>query len=407
MTRMPRFLSAAPAALAALLFLSACGNFTLDDPPSSSGSASRRIYVNDQAVNDSLTPDIVRSGVKFVLQPGHGYQLTLESTPRTKDKLQVYYFNDGIPRLYRTLGSASTGSEEIFSFSSDQPTAQFFMAQLSPPEGAQAIGSLHRVTLASAAIHEEDTIHVRLMFIRKLRALPDSAAKIAFAGLLFEEMAKIYAPFGIVLDGTYDIVEPAAPAFVFPFSNTYIGLPGNRVRNNAHLYMVDSISIGDPGSGLVGEVLGFAPREVVDIDTHRESRVLLSSRVLRGLTMRDAAINLAITATHELGHFFGLRHTVSTRHDLLQDEDFSNVEDGFTDTRMCQLDIALAKATAPAWLEGFHTPYCLRVADNSCSNLNCEINNLMHPVDCGTRNQTHLSPQQIAFLKTTLATYKR
>jgi hypothetical protein len=406
MNRMPRHLSAFASALAALLWLSACGNFTLDDPPSSSSGANRRIYVNDQAANDSLTSAIVRNGVKFVLQPGHGYQLALEATPRTKDKLQVYYYNDGVPRPYLTLGSASTGSEEIFSFSSDQPTAQFFMAQLSAPEGAQAIGSLHRITLASSAIHEEDTIHVRLLFIRKLRSLPDSASKIAFAGLLFEEMAKIYSPLGITLDGTYDIVEPAAPAFVFPFSNDFVGPPGNRVRNNAHLYMVDSISIGDPGSGLVGEVLGFAPREVVDIDTHRESRVLLSSRVLRNLTARSAAIELANTATHELGHFFGLRHTVSTQHDLLQDKDFSNVEDGFTDTRTCQLDVALAKSAAAAWIEANPSPYCLRIADNSCS-IQCEITNLMHPFECGNVNQTHLSPQQIAFLKNTLATYKR
>ncbi len=407
MRMLPKLSAAAVGASLAALLLTACGTFTLDDPPSST-NVSRRIYVNDQAANDSLTPDLVRNGIKFILQPGRNYDLTLEATKRTSDKLSVYYFNDGTPRLYKSLGAGSDGAQEIFSFASDQSTAQFFMAQLEPPDGSQAVASLHRVTLASAGVVAADTVHVRLLFIRYLRSLPDSAAKIAFAKNLFSEMDKIYSPLGIALVGTYDIVEPAGGSMIFPFSNTFVALPGNRVLNNAHLYMVDSISIGDPGSGLVGEVLGFAPREVVDLDTHRESRVLLSSRVLRGLPPAAAATSLAITATHELGHFFGLRHTVSTRHDLLQDDDFSNVEDGFTDTRFCQLDIALAKTASPAaaWIETTHSPYCLRMADNSCSNSDCELKNLMYPVDCGTGNQTHLSAQQIAFLKKNLATYR-
>jgi hypothetical protein len=405
-------LAAVLAACGALL-LSACGDIIWgDDPDSGSRSAKRRVYVNDRAVNDSLRADLVGRGVKFVLQPNRAYELTLDSTTRTTDKLDLYYYLDNQPRFYKTLTTASGSNMESFSFASDRATAQFFLAQLNAVDGAKAVSGLKHVTLANANTLSADTLQLRVLFIRSLRTLPDSATKAAFAKALFTEMGKIYAQCGIVLQGSIDIVEGGGARMVFPFSNKYVSLPGNRVGNHAHLYIVDSISIDDPKSGLAGEVLGFAPREVVDIDNHPESRVVLSARILQGQSLTLGARSLAITATHELGHFFGLRHTVSTLHDFLQDDDYSNREDGFGDTRFCDLDIAVAKRSAaaarPIPNERGATQYCLRIlAENSCDALNgCDIDNLMHPVDCQNRNQTKLTPQQITFLKTNLASYR-
>lgn len=397
------------------LLLSACGTFSLDDEGDPSSSVERRIYVNDEAAADSLRADLVQTGVKFVLQPNRSYQLSLESSARSTDKLSLYYFADNVPRVYQTLTASNDGNREIFNLSSNLPTAQFFMARLSPPDGAaKALAGFDRVALANASALSSDTLQLRVIFVRRLRTLADSAAKIAFSKSLFAEMGKIYSPSGVVLEGSIDIIEPAAPPMAFKFSNTFVALPGNRQSNHVHLYLVDSI-YAPTNSGLSGEVLGFAPREVIDIDNHRESRVVLSARILQGQSSLNGAISLAITSAHEIGHFFGLRHTVSTKHDFLQDDDYSNVEDGFTDTRFCALDdeglfkrsAGSAGSAAPAWMEDLESQYCLRTTrDISCSNLNCERSNLMHPTDCGTRDQTRLSPQQITFFKTNLASYK-
>lgn len=398
--------------LFSFLFLAACGTFSIDGEDNPSASIKRRVYVNDQAAADSLRPDLVRNGVKFVLQPNRSYQLSLESSDRSTDKLTLYYFANDVPRPYQTLTATNDGNREIFSLASNLPTAQFFMARLSPPDGAaKALAGFGRVTLANASSISSDTLQLRVVFVRKLRTLADSAAKVAFSKTLFAEMGKIYSPFGIVFQGSIDIIEPAAPPVAFKFSNAPFSLPGNRVPNHVHLYMVDSI-YAPSNSGISGEVLGFAPREVVDIDSHLESRVVLSARILEGQSAFNGAVSLAITATHEIGHFFGLRHTVSTEHDFLQDKDLSNIEDGFADTRFCALDDGKlpkrsAVRAAPAWMDDLETQYCIRTAgDISCSNLNCERTNLMHPTDCGTRDQTRLSARQITFLKTNLASYK-
>ncbi|GEM_PF-2052029 len=394
-----------------LTAFTACGNFTFDNPPATTGGDARRTYVNDSAAADSLNPGVVRTGIKFVLQPNKTYKLSV-LTSRTDDQLAVFYYDNGVQGQYQTLKPSFANGKEIFSLVSDHAAAQWYLGQLVVQDGIGAINRIHHVSLVSEAPIGKDTLNLRLIFIRTLQGMADSTAKANFATNLFADMAAIYVNYGIVLKGSIEIVEPTLAREVFPFTNTYVPLPGTRIKNNAHLYLVDTISVPNSGSGLVGEVLGFAPREVVDIDQHRESRVILANPYNAHASIAVSTQRLAVTATHELGHFFGLRHTVSTRHDLLQDDDFSNTQDGFTDTDSCNLDQNLAKrsataATAETDLRGpGGLVYCLRIADNSCNAGLCDLSNLMHPVDCGSLSGVKLSVEQVDFFKKNLATYR-
>lgn len=371
----------------------------------------RRVYVNDAAANDSLNLEVAKDGVKFVLQPGKPYVFNVTTT-RTTDVLDVQILQAGGRKAFQKVSAVHDGARELFAFTSPLSTASFFTARLLTGANPVTAGSIRHVALQGPEGTVADTLRVKLVFIQTLSGLPTDASKASFAASFFAQMNSVLRPYGIAVAGITEIVDPSLPAMNFPFTNSYVNLNGTRVANHAHLYLVDQITVGDPDTGPQGTVLGFAAREVVDISQHRESRVILSNRATVG--------KLAVTAVHELGHFFGMRHTVSTRHDMLQDMDISNVEDGFSDTRMCRLDQAsLAKRSAVAaaedlagdWADGDHKvgPYCLRVADNACSEPSCDLRNLMHPVECEGlgQPQTILSAEQVAFLKRNMALYRQ
>lgn len=399
-----------------LLLFFGCGTITFDKP-TPNGSDNRRIYVNDSAAADSLSAGVVESGIKLVMQPNKTYQFSIR-TDRTEDRLQLFYYNNGPQGSYKNLPATLSAGKETFSLASDQSSAQFFLAQLVVPDGIGAIKGIRHVSFVSQAAIGNDTLNIRLIFVRQLKNLPSVLAKADFANSLFSEMKKIYANYGIVMNGTYDIVEPGLAREVFAFTDQFVNLSGTRVANNAHMYLVDTITIGDSASGLKGEILGFAPREVKDIDQDPESRVILANPYTLGISEAEAANRLATTAVHELGHFFGLRHTVSTLHDILQDDDGSNKEDGFTDTRFCDLQESVTKLSAtqrnnlPPDTNPFSSRkkggpvYCLRILGNSCNAFACDLTNLMHPIDCGAASGVVLSKQQINFLKKNLATFR-
>ena len=269
------------------------------------------------------------------------------------------------------------------------------MGQLLLQAGTTA-ASLTHVALASLGTGQADSLHVRLIFVQSLRGLPDSASKAAFAQSFFQEMSAVFQVYGIGVSGSYQIVKPSSPPLGFPFDGIYTSLPGDRIAGNVHVYLVDSIVVTGNGVEPGGEILGFAPREAFDLDKDDESRVVLSRK---GGTASD----LAITTTHELGHFFGLRHTTASTLDMSSDQDNSNFDDGFASTTLCpeieQAALAQPKISASAPSVRF-TRYCLRVAVDHCP-VTCDLSNLMFAYDCkNTLNrQDILTTEQIAFLR--------
>jgi hypothetical protein len=391
------------------MFSVSCGRIITAPDTGDPSEAKRRLYVNDAAANDSLVPALVHEGVRFVMQPGKSYALTLDAN-ESDDQLAVFYYDDGgTLREYRDYGVDIKGAQEFFYLNSNQSKPRFFVAQLLPPDGNLATTRFENVRLISLGGESPNSLKIKLIFVGGLKGLGTNAAKNNFAVAFFEQMTTILQGQGLAVTFEQEIVEPNAAPKVLQFGGNYTSLPGTRVPGFVHMYLVDSIAPPPGTSDQGGYILGFAPREAMDLSLLPQSRVVLGNRYI-------TLAGLATTAAHELGHFFGLRHTTATEIDMGYDKDFSNVDDGLTATGGCT---GLAKrgtavgGTAPDGMTGSHwvdasgEAFCLRTtatSESACPAA-CDLSNLMFPYDCSSRGnlQRVLTSDQLTLWKKNLA----
>ena len=139
----------------------------------------------------------------------------------------------------------------------------------------------------------------------------------------------------------------------------------------------------------------------------KQSSVVIGEYVKRGNGYELlSSYNIIITALHETGHFFGLRHTSTTKRDLglLDDvedddgviEDLSNVEDGLKDTPFCDV-FSSPRNTLYKSSEGADD-YALELDLHSCP----DKYNIMFPVTLDKVGVISFSKQQMEIIRSSL-----
>jgi hypothetical protein len=383
------------------LLLGACGTLNMGDKDD--GEGQRRVYVNDGAANDSLRSAMLDGGVYFVMQPGKKYTLQVEGAV-AGDYLQMFAASNGFYGFWKNHpGDTLKGTTQTYTVQdSTAAAANYFLVYLRSALGGRGTRPA-KVRLLPLNPREPDTLKVHLMMIRTLNGLPTTASKDQFALKFLRELDSIYRAQGIILDTSYQIVEPNAPAFAVDFSDD-TDFPGGprALSNTVYLYLVNNITI-DGKSDPFSTILGFAPREAFD---------LASNEVVLSVERGADPVAIATTAAHEMGHFIGLRHTTSTELDQRGDNDLSNRTDGFAATDSCPVLLGKRVLSKSLNLQKIHTregrPYCLRTAATNCPACG-DLTNLMFPLQCDDDGvvQRTLVQEQSRFIRQNLSLFQR
>lgn len=304
------------------------------------------IYPNDQAPNDSIKTNLAH-GVALEVHPLTEYRLSFdEDTAFEPPVLQLFRINkNGRYRQVRTLKAERVGGRLVYRFVCEESAATEWITTLEDSgtfykgkvsnvqfEGDGAYSSTLSLNLIAVGNVEEDldTISLREFGDELLAAF-----RYYYKSITIDTLYVNYAHEHPTLGSNY----PANLPWVAEYGSDNMMLPelGDwpGIEKALDIVLVHAISSeGILGtSSLFGGSLGGGPA----------STVLLGTSVIASYNIekRESIKSIIETAVHETGHYFGLRHTTSTKVDMQHVKngvdygDYSNIEDGLDDTPFC------------------------------------------------------------------------
>lgn len=398
-------------ALLLAFFLISCSSVEEDDDfilyPINS-SFDYRLFPNDAATNDSAAAHLAE-GIVLRVSPFGKYVLSFEGdTSFSPPQLQLFriYYRQGESYIsnVRKIEPEIEEGRFVYRFVCEESKPTSWVTSLLGEENTFYKGKVQRLAFKGEGIYPE-SFSLRFVQVGRFTGTTDS--------LTFEQLSKkIYKKFkeyftGIEIDTFYiakaeEITSessfPSDKPFIFPYAeatNENIFYPeltsAIDEKESAALDLVIGHLIDLPGvlgySALfAGSMLDSAPAVV--LATHSET--------FDGIEMLPSE-EIAISAIHETGHFFGLRHTTATSSEMLSENDYSNVEDGIADTPFCGSLIAskipaLMKKSLP-WNPIFRT---IAEARLSCP----DESNIMYPLSYG--NEQSFSEKQLEIIRRNL-----
>lgn len=391
-------------ALWAALVIAGCG--TLMDMGGSDRVNPRRVYLNDPAANDSLPGTLTTQGLLLVMQPGSKQYRLVAAGGNVADQLDLYVRNSGGGFSFQQSVAGTRAGDDVnyaLAATSTKTAADYYLVFLRGETGAVEATRPQSVRLFPVDTTLATSLKVRLHLVRQLRGLNSEADRAAYATAFHGELKAILQSHGVTLDTSTTNVEAGQPPLTV-VHNGNVSLPEvPRLADGVNMYMVDSISGGGEGS----VVIGFAPREALDLGTNPESRIVLNVMGSSG-SVEQRARAMAVTAAHELGHFLGLRHTSATSMDREYDDDDSNRDDGFASTPFCagleKRSVVDAQRITTRRADG--QAYCLRVTGTAFTCSCPDASNLMYPYKCPEVTQTTLGADQQRVMRNNLKVYQ-
>ena len=305
------------------------------------------LYPNDVAANDSAA-SYVANGMQLLVHPKVSYSLSFEKDTAFVEypTLQLFRLGSKIDdnkvkaKFVRAIKPREEKGRLVYDFRCEENAQNVWVSTL-VLDGEYYKGTTRRPILEANGPYS-DTLSLNLIVTGRVDFYEDGMDVNRFAKLLLENFRKYYT--SIVIDTLYvryahehptlggkypaDVPWIAGRSSGDYFVSELGGWPEAGLKNALDIVLVHRIEME--------WVLGYSLMYSGNLYGGPGSTVVIGAynKTPSGESGLPSA-SMISTAIHETGHFFGLRHTTATQADFEVDSDFSNYEDGFTDTPYC------------------------------------------------------------------------
>ena len=305
------------------------------------------LYPNDVAANDSAS-NHVSNGLQILVHPKVSYALSFDRDSSIEETPVLQLFRFGAVRNgdsvtishVRTLEAREEDGRLVYEFFCEEQSRNIWVSSL-VLDGGFYKGTTRHARLTAEGTYS-DTLSLNLVVTGKIDFIEDDMTVEKFAKQLLDGFRTHFTSVTIdtlyvryanehpTLGSKYPANEPwlAGRSSSDYFVTELGGWPEAEVKNALDIVLVHRIELD--------WVLGYSLMYSGNLSDGNGSTVVIGAynKTPKG-ELGVTSASMVATAVHESGHFFGLRHTTSTQADFNVDFDYSNYEDGFSDTPYC------------------------------------------------------------------------